>query len=110
MAHLRANNVFRARGVIDATMSKTDIRSIKVVLYEVTTRVANTGRVKYGSQKFLMYDSLKTFPAGSTESFDADIVVPPTVIGYTAIGNIFSRSYFLALEAETFCCYSNPKL
>ena len=33
VTHLKTNNVFRARGIIDATMSKTDIKSIKVVLY-----------------------------------------------------------------------------
>ena len=31
-------------------------------------------------------------------------------LGYTAIGNVISRSYFLTLEAEVCCCYSNPKI
>ena len=37
-------------------------------------------------------------------------MIPPEVIGYTAIGNIISRSYTLALIARVFCCYSDPCL
>jgi hypothetical protein len=32
------------------------------------------------------------------------------VTGYTAIGNIISRAYFLVLIAEVNCCFSNPEL
>ena len=66
VTHLRTNNVFRARGRIDASMSKTDIKSIKLVLYEVTIRVADCGRVKHSRQSTLLYDSLKKIPAGGT--------------------------------------------
>ena len=36
--------------------------------------------------------------------------MPQKVIGYTAIGNIISRCYFLVMVAEMNCCYSNPEL
>jgi len=32
------------------------------------------------------------------------------LIGYTAIGNIISKSYYLTLIGQVGCCYSNPKI
>ena len=37
-------------------------------------------------------------------------MIPPEVIGYTAVGNIISRAYYLTLIARVFCCYSDPCL
>lgn len=45
---------------------------------------------------------------GSSDSFQTETKVPEEVLGYTAIGNIISRAYFLLLIAEVHCCYSNP--
>ena len=74
------------------------------------TKVANIGRVHTDRHSTLLYDSATKVLPGTTESFQADIMIPPTVIGYTAIGNIISRHYYICLEASTFCCFSNPTL
>ena len=61
--------------------------------------MADFGRVDHKSSHTYIYDSAKKVPTGMTESFTAEVRVPPEVVGYTAIGNIFSRHYFLTLEA-----------
>ena len=99
VTHIENGKVFNVRGHVDTSMSKAEIKSIKVILREKTIRVADCGRVKYGQQDTLIHDSLKKVPVGANETFEAEVGIPPIMTGYTAIGNIFSRAYYLALEA-----------
>ena len=58
----------------------------------------------------MLYDAKKSLSFGSTDTFSANVQLPLDVDGYTAIGVILSRAYFLTLVAEVCCCLSNPKL
>ena len=110
MTHLKNNQIFNIQGRIDTSMTKTEIKDVKVYLKERFIQVSACGRVKHSSHDHLIYESMKKIPKGGSEDFKAEVAVPPNIFSYTAIGNIFSRAIFLTLEAEVFCCYSNPKI
>jgi hypothetical protein len=78
-------------------MSKTPINDYKVVLREVITRVANCRKVNQYSNDYVLYTAKKKIPLGQSDNFEAEIHIPQQAIGYTAIGNIISRTYELCL-------------
>lgn len=80
------------------------------MLREVTKRVANTGNTRTTSHDTLLYEDRKPFYAGQSKSFEVEVHIPATLVGYTAVGNIISRAYYLCLMAEVNACYSNPTL
>ena len=105
--YLVNNQSFTIQGNIDASMSKTEINNYKVILREIITRVA--GKVRHDKRDVILYDAKKTLGRGEQDSFSTIVALPPGN-GYTAVGCIISRVYYIALEAEVCCCYSNPKL
>jgi hypothetical protein len=60
--------------------------------------------------KFVLYSCDNSVAVGSSLPFNVEIKVPIEALGYTAIGSIIYRAYFLELVAEVNCCYSNPKV
>ena len=56
----------------------------------------------------VLFETKKEIYPGEKDNIQTEIKIPPEVIGYTAIGSIISRAYFLVLVAEMACCYSNP--
>lgn len=56
-----------------------------------------------------LFDARKSLNIGEQDNFSLQVSIPPAK-GYTALGCIFSRAYYLTLEAEVCCCYSNPRL
>jgi len=80
------------------------------VLREVVKKVSNWEFVNYEYEDVLLHDSMKVVPKGMKDSFQFEMKIPPEFTGYTAIGSIIYRTYYLALIAEAGCCTSNPTL
>jgi hypothetical protein len=110
VSYLVYGRQFRVRGVINAALSKTTIKDYKVLLREVTSKISSLGHVTRSKEEFVFFSAQKTLIPGMRDEFDAVVIVPPAVTGYTAIGSIFCRVYYLVLVAEVGCCYSNPTL
>ena len=49
-------------------------------------------------------------PIGGLLPFNVQVRAPINALGYTAIGSIIYRAYFLELVAEVDCCYSDPRV
>ena len=107
VSYLTTSQSFMVDGSLDASRSKAEISNYKVVLNEKITRYA--GSVKLESRSIPLFNAKKSLNPGENDSFTAEIVIPP-LTGFSVHGSILSRIYFLTLEAEVCCCYSNPKL
>jgi hypothetical protein len=90
-------------------MSKVAVSNYKLVLWEVNTKVADSGRTNQWSRDFVLYSAGRSLQQGRN-SFETEVRIPQEVTGYSAIGNIFCRAYYFTLVAEVFCCFSNPTL
>ena len=86
-------------GFIDAGMSKADIKNVKIILREKIKQVAMGGMTNVEREDVLLYETGRGVASGQEERVEKDVKVPEKVIGYTAIGNIISRCYFLVLAA-----------
>jgi hypothetical protein len=110
VSHLVYGQSLQVKGTIDTTLSRTPVKDYKVVLREITTKVSSCGHVRRFSKDFVLYSAEKVLEEGRSDSFEATVGIPQQVTGYTAIGNILCRAYYLALVAQVSCCYSNPTL
>ena len=103
VSYLTTSQSFMVDGSLDASRSKTEISNYKVVLTEKITRYAAMRE----SRSIPLFNAKKSLNPGENDSFTAEIVIPP-LTGFSVHGSILSRIYFLILEAEVCCCYSNP--
>ncbi len=101
---------FLARGIVDNTRGSTNIKGFKVVLRESMRQISDRDCTNVEDlDEYVLFSSDNSVPVGSSLPFNAEIKVPVEALGYTAIGNIIYRAYFLELVAEVNCCYSNPR-
>lgn len=103
------NQTLRVRGKVDNTRGTTRIKSFQVVLRESVKKISEWEYVSESSpHQFTLYECPNEVHIGTSTPFETELKVPVEVLGYTAIGNIIYRAYFLDLVAEVNCCYSNP--
>ena len=77
-----------------------NISNYKIVVTESILKISDGNRTRSCcSQMIVLYDAKKAVPKGYTENFSCNVKLPPEFAGYTAIGNIISRTYHLALVA-----------
>ena len=91
-------------------MGQISIANYVVVLRERIIKVANSGRTRTFYNDIVLFDARKPVAKGYLENFSCEVRLPPNFRGYTAIGNIISRAYYLTVLADVCCCYSNPHL
>lgn len=91
-------------------MSKTEVKDYKVVLREIVTKTSSGGKIRNYTRDYLLFDAKNHISLGQNAIFEAQVNTPLDAIGYTAIGNIISKAYYLTLIGQVSCCYSNPKL
>lgn len=90
------NKPFLARGLVDNTRGTTKIKGFKVVLRECVKQVSESEYVNFqNTNEFVLYSNDNPVPVGSSLPFDVEIKVPIEALGYTAIGNIIYRAYYL---------------
>lgn len=104
------NEVFHARGLVDNSGGQTTIKSFKVVLREKVKLVSVYEYTDVTNKEFVLYTCPNSIQVGTSLPFNVELKVPLEVLGYTAIGNVIYRAYFLELVAEVNCCYSNPRI
>ena len=70
VAYIEYAKSFRIRGEVDTAMSKTPVQDYKVVLREVITKAASSGKIKRGSRDFVLFNTKNQVSIGQKSAFE----------------------------------------
>jgi hypothetical protein len=109
--YIEVGKKFTTKVTIDNSKGRRNIANWKLELREVC-RVFGDDRTAINLVKkvYTMHaETERVVGRGKKHTFELPSMLPRGITGYTAIGNLLYKSYYLILTAETSCTTSNSK-